>query len=81
VYQDGSWQELDLEELHQYMVRSVKKGDHVDEEGRTAQEVYQILTFAAMLQEVELQREKSHVFADSKSGGLYTYDSFKANGV
>ena len=78
VYKDGSWQEMDIEELHQYMVRSVKKGDHVDEDGWTAQEVYQIVvSFAAMLQEVELQREESHFFADSKSEGFYTCDSFK----
>jgi len=30
VYKDGTWQEMDVEELHQYMVHSVKKGDHVD---------------------------------------------------
>ena len=77
VYQDGTWQEMDIEKLHQYMVRSVKKGDHVDQDGRTVQEVYQILSFAAMLQEVELQREVSHFFADDKSEGLYTCDLFK----
>jgi len=77
VYKDDSWQEMDIEELHQYMVRSVKKDDHVDENGRTAQEVYHILSFAAMLQEVELQREESHFFADGKSEGLYTCGSFK----
>jgi len=73
VYKDGSWQEMDIEELHQYLVRCVKKDDHVDEDGRTAQEVCQILSLAAMLQEVELQR----FFADGKSEGLYTCDSFK----
>jgi len=77
VYRDGSLQEMDIEELHQYMVSSVKKGDHVDEDGRTAQEVYQILSFAAMLQEVELQREESHFFADGKSEGPCTCNSFK----
>ena len=34
VYRDGSWQEMNIEELYQYMVRSVKKGDHVDFDGR-----------------------------------------------
>ena len=33
VYKGGTWQEIDIEVLHQYMVRSVKKVDHVDEEG------------------------------------------------
>ena len=78
VYKDGTWQEMDIEELRQYIIRSVEKGDHVDEDGRTAQEVYQILSFAAMLQEVELQHEESHFFADGKSEGLCTCDSKKS---
>jgi len=36
VYMEVTWQEMDIEELHQYMVRSVKKGNHLDEDRRTA---------------------------------------------
>jgi len=36
-----------------------------------------MLSFAVMLQEVELQREEFHFFADGKSEGFYTFDSFK----
>jgi len=62
VYKDGSWQEMDIEELHQYMVRSVKKGDHVDKDGWTAQEVYQIvLSFAAILQNEVFDKWKTRL--------------------